>query len=57
MNNLQLKARKLAADLIIAGLNQGWQLSEDDNEDRLLDVEIRKIEKELRNKVKQNEQN
>ena len=47
-NNLQLKARKLVADVIDSALIGGWILSEDNNEDRLLSEEVRKIEADLR---------
>lgn len=48
MNNSELKARKLVADLIDSALIGGWQLSENDEEDELIANEIRKIESDLR---------
>lgn len=47
-NIIELKAHKLVADLIDSVLCEGWELSEDEEEEKLLEKEIRNIEKELR---------
>lgn len=47
-NIIELKAHKLVADLIDSALSKGWELSEDEEEEKLLEKEIRNIEKDLR---------